>query len=88
MAINNVEELRSFLAGELERVSGGETTPAAANASANLAGKILSSVKMELEYNKMVGATPQIGFLKGFADKQKKIEHQHDKLTGEIKDSV
>jgi len=86
MGINNVEELRSFLADELERVSGGETTPAAANASANLAGKILSSVKMELEYNKMVGATPQIGFLKGFTNKQKKIEQSHDKLTGVIKE--
>lgn len=76
MAINNVEELRAFLANELERVSTGEITPASANASANLAGKVLSSVKMELEYNKMAGATPNIGFLKGFTstEKQKKIE--------------
>ncbi len=83
MAINNVDELRNYLSNELERVSSGLTTPAAANASANLAGKILSSVKMELEYNKMVGASPQIGFLKGFSKKLESIPH--DKETGEIK---
>lgn len=83
MAISNVEELRAFLSSELERVSGGETTPAAANASVNLAGKILGSIKMELEYNKMVGAHPQIAFLKGFNDKVKKIVH--DKETDKVK---
>ena len=83
MGINNVEQLRDFLANELERVSAGGTTPAAANASANLAGKILSSVKMELEYNKMAGSTPNIGFLKGFENKIKKLNH--DPKTGEIK---
>lgn len=83
MTINNVDELRNYLANELERVSQGQTTPAAANASANLAGKILSSVKMELEYNKMVGASPQIGFLKGFTKKMESISH--DPSTGEIK---
>jgi len=83
MPISNVEELRNYLANELERVSSGQTTPAAANASANLAGKILSSVKMELEYNKMVGSTPKIGFLKGFTKKLESISH--DKETGEVK---
>lgn len=62
--LNNIEDLRSFLANELKRVSSGESTPASANASANLAGKILSSVKMELEYNKMAGTTPHIDFIK------------------------
>lgn len=84
MGIKNVEELRDFLSNELERVSSGDTTPAAANASANLAGKILSSVKMELEYNKMAGATPNIGFLKGLANSIKKLP-LHDPITGELK---
>jgi len=83
MSISNVDELRSYLANELERVSLGQTTPAAANASANLAGKILSSVKMELEYNKMIGASPSIGFLKGLTNKINKLTH--DKETGEVK---
>lgn len=74
MSIKNVEELRDFLSNELERVSNGETTPASANASANLAGKILSSVKMELEYNKMAGSNPNIEFLKGLSHTVKKLE--------------
>ena len=63
MAITNVESLREFLARDLERVSSGEITPAVANASANLSGKILQSVKMELQYNAMVGGQPNIEFL-------------------------
>lgn len=63
MSINNVEELRAFMAADLERVSSGDITPAVANASANLSGKILQSVKLELEYNALVGHTPNIKFL-------------------------
>jgi hypothetical protein len=84
MAINNVEELRDFIAKELERVSQGDITPASANASANLAGKMLQSVKMELEYNKMVGANPNIGFL-GKNSKKELEKLSHDPNTGEIK---
>lgn len=77
MSIKNVEELRDYLASELERVSAGEITPATANASANLAGKILSSVKMELEYNRMSGSSPDIGFLKGLDNKMKRINNKN-----------
>ncbi len=69
MSITNIEELRTFIAEEMERLKSQSSTPAAANASANLAGKMLSSVKMELEYNKMVGATPSIDFLSQNAKK-------------------
>jgi hypothetical protein len=73
--MKTVEELRTFLSKELERVSSGEITPAAANASANLTGKILSSVKLELEYNKMAGKNPDIAFLgKLLNNNLKKIE--------------
>lgn len=62
--IMNLNMLRDFLATELKKVAAGKSTPAAANATANLAGKILSSVKLELEYNKLCGTTPKIGFIK------------------------
>jgi hypothetical protein len=75
MAINNVDDLRNFLSNQLERVSTGEITAATANASANLAGKIISSVKIELDYNRLVGATPSIGFLKGLGNNLKKISN-------------
>lgn len=82
MAINNVEELREFLSRDLERVSNGDITPAVANASANLSGKILQSVKLELEYNAAVGAQPNINFLGNITKKLNKLSH--DKETGEI----
>jgi hypothetical protein len=76
MSINNVEELREFLAIELERLRTGTTTPASASASANIAGKMIASVKMELDYNKMVGANPSIGFLG--KSKMEKLNHQSE----------
>jgi len=82
MSINNVEELRAFLANDLQRVSEGDITPAVANASANLSGKILQSVKLELEYNASVGATPNISFLGKLNKKMDKLTH--DPKTGEI----
>ena len=36
----------------------------AANAQANLVGKYLGTVKITMEYAKMVGAKPDLGFLK------------------------
>jgi hypothetical protein len=78
-----VEELRKFLANDLERVSNGDISPAVANASANLSGKILASVKMELEYNALVGAQPNISFLGKLNKKIDKITHNPD--TGEVK---
>lgn len=63
MSITTMDELREFISKEMEKSANGEITPAAANASANLAGKMISSVKVELEYNKLVGASPSIKFL-------------------------
>jgi hypothetical protein len=68
----DLNTLRESLATELKKVSSGESTPASANAFANLAGKILSSVKLELEYNKMAGTTPNIPFIK-IQEQQKKL---------------
>ncbi len=70
MSIKTVEDLRNFMAEELERLRKKESTPASANAAANIAGKMMSSVKMELEYNKMVGASPVIPFLKRLESKK------------------
>jgi hypothetical protein len=63
MSIQTVDNLRNFLADQLERVAAGEITPAVANSQANIAGKMISSVKMQLEYNKMTGANNEISFL-------------------------
>jgi hypothetical protein len=84
MALSTVEELRDFMAKDLERVSKGETTPATANAAANLCGKILQSVKLELEYNKITGTHPNISFLGNLNKKVKGIAQDTVKLQSPL----
>jgi len=74
MSINNTEELRNFLSEQLEKVGTQEVTPAAANATANIAGKMLQSAKLELEYHKMAGITPNMKFLSKVDSAIKKLE--------------
>lgn len=64
-AIQTVNDLRSILAEEIGKIRAGTTTAANVNAIVNATGKILTSVKMELEYNKLHGKTPQVDFLNG-----------------------
>lgn len=70
--LSNVNELRNFLADELKKVTETNSTPATANAVANLAGKILQSVKLELEYNRMKGLTPEIDFVQKYKNNSTK----------------
>jgi hypothetical protein len=60
-----MKELRELMTNDLQRVSEGDITPAVANACSNLCGKIISSVKLEVDYNRMTGSNSEIGFLKG-----------------------
>lgn len=53
-------ELRSILSEQIERIRTGQATAASVNAISNATGKILSSVKLELEYHKMIGKTPHM----------------------------
>lgn len=76
MAIDTVEQWRSFLAEEAEKLAGGESTAAKTNALSNLAGKVFQSVKLEVEYNRILGTTPNIKFFEG-ADIKKLISN-HD----------
>jgi hypothetical protein len=61
MDINN---LRGILAEEIGKLRNGETTPANVNAITNATGKILSTVKLEMEYHKLLGKTPDIDFIR------------------------
>lgn len=69
-------DIRKFLCDEMNKVSTAESTPAIANACANLAGKVLQSVKMELEYSRMTGVNTEIKFLNGITSKIKKLENK------------
>lgn len=50
--INNAEDLKKVLADEIDKLREGKTTPKEANAVTQLAGKLISLVKLEIEYNK------------------------------------
>lgn len=89
--MQNISELRAYLANQLSMVAKKEMSPAHANAAANLAGKVLSTVKMEMDYCRLVGAKARIDFLgvaKSTSDTLT-IEHQPDEeidvQTGEVK---
>jgi hypothetical protein len=69
MGTKTISELRKILSEEIDGLRNGNTTPANVNAITNATGKILSSVKLEIEYNKMIGKKPEIDFL----DQQKKL---------------
>lgn len=80
--IENTDDLRFALANELKKVATGQSTPAAANAFANLSGKILSSVKLELEYNKLAGLKPNIEFIKSISKQIPLGIKKNDTLQG------
>lgn len=61
--LKEVTDLRLILADEIHKIREGKTTPANVNAITNASGKILSSIKLEMEYNKLHGRVPWIGFL-------------------------
>jgi hypothetical protein len=63
--IRTIDDLRAILADEIAKIRTGTTTAANVNAVTNATGKILSTVKLEMEYNKLLGKTPHIPFIEG-----------------------
>lgn len=53
--MTNENDIMNAISEELQKLREGNSSPAQANAAANLTGKYLSVVKMKLEYNKMRG---------------------------------
>ena len=61
--MQNIQELRDILSEEIDKVRKGESSAAQVNAVTNATGKILSSIKLQMEYAKMKGISPEILFL-------------------------
>lgn len=59
-----INDLRLILSEEIANLRSGKSSPAVVNAVTNATGKILSSVKLEMEYLKLLGAKPNIPFIK------------------------
>lgn len=54
MEIKNTDQIRETIIEEIQLIKKGESNPARANAIANLIGKLLSSVKLDIEVHKYV----------------------------------
>lgn len=65
MADLNLNELRGILADEIQNLRDGAQTAANVNAICNATGKILSTVKLQMEYARLTGRTPNIPLLIG-----------------------
>ena len=68
-AITTVNDLRKILAEEIGKDRSGDTTAANVNAIVNASGKILTTIKMEIDYAKLSGKPLTIGWLDAEAKK-------------------
>jgi hypothetical protein len=64
MQTKSLDALRTILSEEIDKVREGKTSAANVNAVTNATGKILSSIKLEMEYFKLLGKVPEIDFVK------------------------
>jgi hypothetical protein len=58
-----LNELRVVLSDNIRNVQAGSTAPASANAITTAVGTLLRSVKLEMEYFRLTGKTPNIPLL-------------------------
>lgn len=56
--------LKTTLSEQIQKLHSNQGDPKIANAISNAAGKIIATIRLELEYCKMVGAKPAISFVK------------------------
>lgn len=64
----DLDEIRAILSDEIDRLRNDDSTPAKANAVTNAVGKILSTVKLEMEYQRLTGRKANIPLLNGSKD--------------------
>jgi hypothetical protein len=67
--VNTASELRAELAKVFAKLKAGEIKPGEAAELANLAGKMIASAKVQVEYYALRNEPPEIDFLKGDAQR-------------------
>ncbi len=78
MPINNIVDLRDFIADQLQELCKGNMKPEQANACAMLSANMLLSIKLEMDYSKLIQEKPAIDFM-GSPKKTLLIEHKKRK---------
>lgn len=68
--MKTMNQLRDILCEEIDSLRDKKTTAANVNAVVNATGKILTTVKMEIEYAKVMGRRPLMSFIE-LEDEQK-----------------
>jgi hypothetical protein len=68
--MKNMNDIRQMLCDEIQKIRDGKTTPANVNAITNATGKILSTIKLELEYAKLSNTKPKDS---GFIQLEEKV---------------
>jgi hypothetical protein len=58
--LKNTNDLKNALLEEVSKIREGTSTPEQANAVSNTVGKFLSTVRLEMEYARMLGKRPNI----------------------------
>jgi hypothetical protein len=58
-------DLRTVLSEQIELIRKGKSTASNVNAISNATGKILSTIKLELEYHKLIGKAPNLSAMLG-----------------------
>jgi hypothetical protein len=61
--MTSMNDIRAILSDEVSKIRNGDTTASNVNAIVNATGKILSTIKLEIEYNRLLGKTPNISFM-------------------------
>ena len=63
--MNNIEELRNHAIETLKKLDNKQIEMSEAGVTAKLYESVISSLKTEMEYHKMLGHLPRIKFLEG-----------------------
>lgn len=61
--MKNIKELRDALENSFTKLMNDEVSIGKSNEISNIAGKMISSVRTEMEYNKQVGHSKKIDFM-------------------------
>jgi C4-dicarboxylate-specific signal transduction histidine kinase len=69
--VHSLIELQAILSDQIDKIASDETTPAKVNAVVNATATILRTVKMQMDYHKMIGRNPEIPLLMTGEDKKK-----------------
>lgn len=62
--MKSMTDIRELLSEQMDALKKQETTPGSVNAVCNATGKFLSTIKLEMEFARMIGKTPEGAFWK------------------------